>query len=183
MFKVRGNQSKDSARKCRERRHLERPVQWLSSADPHTMHMTCVGHVMDHQMALVEEAILSARGVLDGGDPCRGGPWAGGYLSDISLASAREVKRRAARAPTPAAARESVLEYALRLDDDSPLKKHVLSRLYTDSAERKMAPPRGRKSYLSGNQKRVRWGLAPGTATYNLHKWGADVEANRAADE
>ena len=182
MFKIRSSQSKKSARSRREWKHVENPVAWLSSSDPHTVHMTCVGHAMDYQMALVEEAIQTAYGLVDGGAPCRGGPWAGGHLSDVSLGLAAEVRRRAARAPTPAAARTAVLEYALGLDDASPLKKHVLDHCYTDSAERRMAPPRRGRSYQSGNAKRIRWGLTPGSAQYNQHKWGSNVQLNRERD-
>ena len=182
MFKTKCSQQKEGARQRRERKHIERPVRWLSSAEPATMVMRCVGHVMDFQMTLVEEAIQAAVAIVDRGPPCRGGPWSGAHLGNAARDLAAAVRRRAARAATPAAARASVLEYALSLPDDNPLKVHVQNRFYSDSAERKMSQPRGRKCYLSGSQKRVRWCLVPGTTPYDQPKWGGDVEANRASD-
>ena len=181
MFKVRCVRS-EMARLRREKKHKEQPVKWFSAMDPSTFKMEIVSRQMDVQMALVEEAILSARALIDKGAPCRGGPFACCQLYGPLIEVAAAVRRHADQASTPFAARQAVLRYALSLEDDNALKKHVLNRYYSDSAERRMGPPRDCRSCDSGNGKRQKRGLEPGTQAYIEHKWGSDIEANRRED-
>ena len=182
IFKMRSNQTRESARRRREESHWQRPVKWLRGADPWSLRMEGVGHPMNERDALIQEAILTARGLDDGGGPVRGGPWSNPHMGNTSRDEAAKVKRLAANAESPAEARRNVLEYAESLDDDSYLRRHCLDlRFYTDSHEEEQGAPkrkRGKgKRYHSGNIKRKRW-LLTGAAKQR-HKYGADVEVNR----
>ena len=188
IFKIYGNQRRQSARQARERCHLERPVAWLRSARPDSIVMRAIGRPMDVPSALAEETIQTASGLVDGGVPCRGGPWAHPKLGSRGLAEAGEVRRLAGRASSASAARVAVLEYATGLDDKSYLKRRCLDLPFRrDSAEKQMGPARKKSgrtggSSLSGNRKRKSWGYRPGTSEYNEHKWGSDVKKNRSRD-
>ena len=141
--------------------------------------MEAVGHPMNVQSALIQEAILTAQALDDKGDPVRGGPWSNPHLGEAGRAEAAKVRRLAASAGSPAEARRKVLEYAESLDDDSYLRRHVLDlQFYSDSQEvRQTAPKRG-KRYASGHRKRKRWGLTGDEK--ERHTYGRDVEMNRA---
>ena len=136
IFPIYRNQSRESARQARERRHLEQPVAWLRSARPETMVMRAIGRLMDVPSALAEEAIQTARHLVDGGPPVRGGPWAHPKLGNRGLREAAQVRRICARAGSPQEARDAVLQYAQSLDDDSYLKRHCAHLSFNrDSAQ------------------------------------------------
>ena len=185
-FKIKAGSTRTSAASTRLERHIGTPVKWLCAALPDTLEMRPIGHAMSWQHALVEEAILSARAMTDGGDPCRGGPWANPHVGSKGREEAEQVCRLAARAVNAASARAAVIDYAQTLSSDSYLRRHIQNISYSDSAERMMGSPVVRKRRSgpsqSGNQKRVRQGLKPGTAAYKKHKWGADVVLNRRRD-
>ena len=187
-FKVHGNQTKESARRLREEYHRTLPVAWLRSASADSMNMQPIGHCMRLQDALLEEAIQSATAFTDGGAPCRGGPWAHPHIGAKGLAEANTVRRLTSQATSPKEARGAVMQYAQGLGEKSYLRKHCLDLAFSkDSAENHMAPPRPPKrrssgKSQSGNRKRQSWGMRPGTAKYNRHKWGSDVKANRKRD-
>ena len=143
IFRIFANQTRESARQARERRHLEQPVAWLRSARPDTVTMRALGRPMDVSFALAEEAIQKAAALVDGGAPCRGGPWAHPRLGNKGLEEAGQVRRLVSRASTPSEARVAVLEYAKNLDDTSYLKRHCLDLPFNrDSAENLMGPRR-----------------------------------------
>ena len=185
VFKVLANQTRESAWAARLRDHKTRPVVWLGAADVDSIKLTAIGHVMTVENALAEEAIQAAQALGDHRVPSRGGPWSHPKLGQKGFAESAAVRRLANRAPTPAAAREAVLEYARTLDADSYLYRHCLDLSFNrDSAEANMAPPRVLKRKVSGasqsgNRKRIRWGFVSGTDSYNQHKWGADAKDNR----
>ena len=114
IFKMRSGQTRESARQRREKAHLERPVKWLRGCDPWTLKMDAVGHPMGVQDALLQEAILTAQALDDDEGPVRGGPWANPYMGSLGREEAAKVRRLAARASSPAEAREQVLEYLFR---------------------------------------------------------------------
>ena len=180
IFKIRANQTRESARLRRYQSHIERPVAWLKNCDASSMVMEAVGHPMRLADALVQEAIMIAAALEDGQGPVRGGPWAHPHLGENGRAEARAVGRLAGRAATPADARAAVLEYAMNLDEDSYLRMHCLDQQFiSDSREGEQGRrPRKRrgKHYQSGCQKRKSWGLK-GWA-FLRHKYGADVKRN-----
>ena len=115
LFKIYDNQTRESARRARERKHVEQPVAWLRAADPTTLCLRAIGRPMLLESALAEEAILAAASFVDGGAPSRGGPWAHPRLGSVGVAEAAQVRRLVGRAGNPAEARQSVLDYARRL--------------------------------------------------------------------
>ena len=143
--------------------------------------MEAVGHPMNLADALVQEAIMAAAAFEDGNGPSRGGPWAHPHLGDRGRAEAQQVARIAGRAPTPAKAREDVLEFAMNSGEDSYLQMHCLDKPFkSDSQETEQGRrPRARKlkRYQSGCQKRKSWGLKGWAFLY--HKYGSDVATNQ----
>ena len=185
IFKVKANQTRTSAAAKRLERRIATPVKWLRLAIANTMQIHPIGHVMSLEEALTQEAVFVAQALNQGGQPCRGGPWSCPHVGAQGRKEAAEVRRLAARAPDAAAARASVIAYARELSEKSYLRKHIEDKSFRiDSAEEIMGPPARKRKKLSpsGNNKRKRKGLKPGTAAYNAHKWGSDVVANRSRD-
>ena len=181
IYKIRANQTRESARSRRFKNHVTRPVAWLKNCDASTMRMEAVGHPMGLADALVQEAIMAAAALEDGQGPSRGGPWAHPHLGDTGRAEAKAVSRIAGRASSPAQARADVLEYAMSLDENSYLRMHCMDQQFkSDSHETEQGRrPRTRrgKRYQSGYQKRKSWGLKGWAFLY--HKYGSDVEKNQ----
>ena len=154
IYKVRANQTRESARLRRFQSHTEKPVAWLRNCDKDTLKMEAIGHLMCLADALVQEAIMAAAGLEDGNGPSRGGPWAHPHLGDKGRAEAKQVARIAGRASTPAQARAAVLEYAMTLGEDSYLRMHCLDQNFnSDSHETEQGTrPRKRRGrrYQSG---------------------------------
>jgi hypothetical protein len=90
---------------------------------------------------------------------------------------------RCGRAATEVAFLISIdwIGYALGLAEDSYLRMHVEDTAFsTDSQWGAQGRKRKAKRYDSGSRKRKRWGLT-GNA-FMQHKYGADVDENRAAN-
>ena len=88
IFKNRKTQTRESARKNRERHHAEQPVEWLRQSDPSTVIVKAVGQPMSVKQALLQEAIDTAHALVDGEGPVRGGPWANSKIRERSHAEA-----------------------------------------------------------------------------------------------
>ena len=74
------------------------------------------------------------------------------------------------------------IRYARSLDDGSYLRRHVedLSFLTDSQADQQGSRSRGKKRYLSGCQKRKRYGLR-GDA-FECHKYGSQVTESRQSN-
>ena len=176
-----------AAAACARRRLacLERPVLHLQRMVADTLCYKPLGQRMSLQHALAQEAILTAL-AMSQGYFARGGPWPFANLGAAARAEAERVAALAASASDTAAARRALLALAPQLPPASRLRRHVEDRPFKlDSAEPALSkvPPRAsrRKSgkSLSGNLKREKSKLKPGTVAYNRHKWGVEVQANR----
>ena len=115
VFKVEQNQTRASAEARRLERHEATPVKWLKTAT--ALEMRSVGHLMSVEQALAQEAILTAQALADGGDPCRGGPWACPHINAQGRREAAHVRRLVGRIGDPAARRAAVIEYARSLPE------------------------------------------------------------------
>ena len=189
VFRVKANQTRESARSCREMNHVGKPVKWMQQSDPDSLEMKVVGHTMTVQEALVQEAILTASRYTSGTVPVRGGPWAHPHIGVAGRQEIKAVNRISARAENPAAARRAVLEYATSLSETSYLHMHCWNKPFrSDTAEALMSARGGARRRRtsgpsqSGARKRHRWGLTPGSDEFMRHKFGADVALNRAND-
>ena len=185
IFKIRKNQTRESARKCREKHHADQPVEWLRQSDPSTVTMTAVGQPMSVGQALLQEAIDTAHALVDGEGPVRGGPWANACIRQRSHGEAAQVRRLVAMADSREDARQLVLDYALSLPQDSYLRQHCLDLTFSsDSQESQRAHFSAKerasrcigKPY-SGSQKRKHRGLVGDE--FEMHKWGSDVVENK----
>ena len=155
VFKVRQNQTRASAEARRLERHVATPVKWLKAA--RALEMRSVGHLMSVEQALAQEAILTAEALADGGDPCRGGPWACPHINAQGHKEAARVRRLVGRIRDPPDRRAAVIEYARSLPEASYLRKHIEDAPFrSDTAEDRMGPParapkrkkaRGREDY------------------------------------
>jgi len=185
VFKIRKNQTRESARRKRAKEHMEQPVEWLRSSDPTSVDMTAVGQPMSIGQALLQEAIDTAHALVDGDGPVRGGPWANSRMHERSYDEAAQVRRLVAQADSRADARQLVLDYAVSLPEDSYLRRHCLDlKFASDSQESQRShftaaerAQRMKGRSYSGCQKRKHRGLV-GEA-FEMHKWGADVATNK----
>lgn len=186
MFKIKSNQSKDTAAARRECQHKDTPVEWLSRANPETIKLSPCGHVMGVKDALIQEAILTATAMADDGPPCRGGPWSHSNIGASGREEIKKIRGLASRAPTPAEARAAVGKYAAERPEASFLRMHCESKRFrSDSAEDLMGEYKRRRastsgSSLSGCMKRYSRGLVPGTETWEESKWASDWRANNS---
>ena len=187
VFRVKGNQTKESAGLRRQQQHNSTPVQWLSGAEPGSVKLVPLGHVMSYEAALIQEAILTAEGMGDGGPACRGGPWSHCSIGASGREEIKMVQKLAAGASDPSAARRAVGTYATGRPDSSYLKMHCENKSFrSDSGEDFMGGYKKRRASTSGKsqsgcQKRKRAGLIPGTEPWEQSKWASDWKANKAA--
>ena len=185
IFKIRKNQTRESARKNREKHHAVLPVEWLRQSDPATVTMRAVGQPMRVEEALLQEAIDTAHALVDGEGPVRGGPWANSCIRQRSLGEADQVRRLVAMADSREDARQLVLDYALSLPEDSYLRQHCLDLTFSSDSQESQRTHFSAKERAnringrpySGSQKRKHRGLVGDK--FELHKWGADVVENK----
>lgn len=170
----------------REEQHNFTPVQWLSGAEPGSVKVVSQGHVMSYDNALVQEAIMTAQAMRDGGPPCRGGPWSHSNIGSSGREEIAMVQQLAAGASDPASARKAVAAYASGRAEDSYLKMHCENKCFrSDSGEEFMGGYKKRRASTSGKsqsgcQKRYRAGLIPGSVEWERSKWASDWQANKA---
>jgi hypothetical protein len=187
IFKIRGNQTKESAGLRRQQQHNSTPVQWLSGAVLGSVKLVPLGHVMGYGTALIQEAILTAQAMGEGGPPCRGGPWSHSNIGSSSREEVTEVQKLIAGASDLSAARKAVGTYATGRPESSYLKMHCENKSFrSDSGENFMGAYKERRASTSGKsqsgcQKRKRAGLKPGTLAWEKSKWASDWKANKAA--
>ena len=178
IFRVKSNQSKESAALRRGEQHNTTPVKWLSGADPGSVEVVPQGHVMSYKNALIQEAIMTAQAMGDGGPPCRGGPWSQSIIGSVAREEIVTVQRLAARARDPGAAREAVGAYSAGLSEAGDLKTHCENRRFrSDSCEEFMGGYKNRRTQTSGRpqsgcRKRYRAGLIPGSLAWEMSKCG-----------
>ena len=184
VHKVNANQTPVTASACRLSYHKSHPVTWMKHAIPDTMNITPLGHCMTLKNALAEEAILTARAFVDGGDDVRGGPWSGPHVGSVGRSEMAAVRRVANREDDAAAARVAVLSHGDTIADASPLKRHLDNLKFgRDTAPFGAARKKKwstRRKGPSGCEKRKRAGMKPGSGNWEYHKWGTDITANRA---
>ena len=187
VFRVKGNQTKQSAWLRREQQHNSTPVEWLSGADPGSVKVAPQGHVMSYESALIQEAIMTAEAMGDGGPPCREGPWSHSNIGSSGREEIAKVQQLVARASSPSAARKAVRTCAAGRPESSYLKMHCENKSFrSDSGEDFMGGYKKRRATTSGKsqsgcQKRYRTGLKPGSVAWEKSKWASDWEANKAA--
>jgi hypothetical protein len=146
-----------------------------------------LGHVMGYETALIQEAILTAQAMGEGGPPCRGGPWSHSNIGSSGREEITKVQKLIAGASNVSAARKAVGTYVTGRPESSYLKMHCENNSYrSDSGENFMGGYMERRASTSGKsqsgyQKRKRAGLKPGTLAWEKSKWASDWKANKAA--
>ena len=149
----------------------------LANSDVDSLRLDPIGHVMNLDHALAQEAIVTARAFNDGGASVRGGPWAFPSMGCHAYSQMKEVRKLADQAADGAAARKQVLEYASRCG--GKFLKHCEDKdFHLDNA------PFGKKrrmGKLTGNQRRKRDGLVYGSAGFKTAKYGVQADATESA--
>ena len=141
---------------------------------------------MSYENALIQEAIMTAEAIGDGGPPCRGGPWSHSNIGSSGREEITLVQLFAARASNPVAARTVVGTYSSGRLDTSYLQMHCENKCFrSDLGEEFMGGYKKRRATISGKsksgcRKRYRAGLTPGSLAREKSKWASDWQANKA---
>ncbi len=157
-----GARSKRDACLTRERYHLERTLDWLSTAVAKTFQTTAL-LALQEKSALAQEALYTAV-ALAGNDEAaaRGACWSQPRLSPTLKQLAAEVRKKV-RGLSGQLARKALLDFAAELPKKSPLREHLEGKPFSGAKKRRRKLPesftrssRGKSIPGNLNRKRAR---------------------------